>query len=353
MYTTCLHCHQDLGRNESIELFPVGRRLAFDQSKGRLWVICTTCARWNLSPLEERWEAIEQCERAYRDTRKRVATGQIGLAKVGDGLTLVRIGQPLFPEYASWRYGARFVSRRTRHRVLAAAGVLGGIAVFILGPEALSAVAGVGGGGGYWMYQFYSGLRKTARERRHLGTVALPDGERLDVRGVHAEGARLFLDDDLAMRIEVEPVHAPKKRSRFTKVKIDPRFNLSDAPAREFLRFALPHINRAGATENEVALAVGLMGIDQGPVDPVQSALSYLATRGTRSSRLSALSRETGIGLEMAVMEGQERRWMETELHMLAASWQEAEKLAAIADSLTLPEWVSEKLGRLKGKEPS
>lgn len=353
MYQTCIHCHADLGRNESLELFPVGRRLAFDQAKGRLWVICTGCGRWNLTPLEERWEVIEACERSYRDTRKRVATDQIGLAKVGDGLTLVRIGTPLFPEYASWRYGERFASRRTRHRLFAAAGILGGITVFALGPVALSAVAGVGGGGGYWMYQVYSGLRRTSRLRRRLGTIAHPDGERLEVRGIHAEGARLFLDDDQQIRIEVEPVETPKKRSRFTKVKIDPRFNLSDAPAREFLRLALPHVNRKGATEKEVALAVGLMGIDKGAEDPLGSALDYLAGRGSRSPRLTNLSPETGIGLEMAVMEGQERRWMETELHLLEASWQEAEKLAAIADALTLPEWVSEKLGRMKGEGPS
>ncbi len=29
------------------------------------------CLRWNLSPLEERWEAIEQCERLFGDTQLR------------------------------------------------------------------------------------------------------------------------------------------------------------------------------------------------------------------------------------------------------------------------------------------
>lgn len=62
MYSTCLFCSSALGRNESIEHFAVGRRLAFDAAKGRLWVICPTCARWNLTPLESRWEAIEEKE---------------------------------------------------------------------------------------------------------------------------------------------------------------------------------------------------------------------------------------------------------------------------------------------------
>src|SRR6478735_8718280 len=111
MYATCLFCNGDLGRNEVIETFPVGRRLAFDAAKGRLWVVCRRCSRWNLTPLEERWEAIEACERLYRDTRKRVATDEIGLAKARDGLALVRIGRPVFPEYAGWRYGTRFGRR--------------------------------------------------------------------------------------------------------------------------------------------------------------------------------------------------------------------------------------------------
>ena len=51
MYATCLFCHSRLGHNESIERFTVGRRLAFDSAKGRLWVICSGCGRWNLSAI--------------------------------------------------------------------------------------------------------------------------------------------------------------------------------------------------------------------------------------------------------------------------------------------------------------
>src|SRR6478735_9192838 len=114
MYATCLFCQKDLGRNETFETFPVGRRLAFDAAKGRLWVVCPSCERWNLSPLEERWETIEQAERLYRDTRTRVATDNIGLAKLRDGTTIVRIGSPMRPEFAAWRYGDQFGRRRHR-----------------------------------------------------------------------------------------------------------------------------------------------------------------------------------------------------------------------------------------------
>ena len=120
MYATCLFCVGALGRNESIEHFPVGRRLAFDAAKGRLWVICPRCARWNLSPLESRWEAIDEAEREYRDTKLRTATEQIGLARLKEGTELVRIGRPLLPEFAAWRYGRVFKKRYQRMLLLSA-----------------------------------------------------------------------------------------------------------------------------------------------------------------------------------------------------------------------------------------
>src|SRR3954464_6409555 len=115
MYTTCLFCHSDLGSNEVIESFPIGRRLAFDAAHGRLWVVCRKCERWNLTPLEERWEAIEQCERLFSATRLKVSTDNIGLSRLREGLELVRIGSPQRPEMAAWRYGDQFGRRRVRY----------------------------------------------------------------------------------------------------------------------------------------------------------------------------------------------------------------------------------------------
>lgn len=51
MYRTCIFCSGQLGANESIETFPVGRSIAFDGGKGRLWAVCPRCARWNLAPI--------------------------------------------------------------------------------------------------------------------------------------------------------------------------------------------------------------------------------------------------------------------------------------------------------------
>lgn len=59
MFQTCLYCHASLGQNPLIEHCPIGQRLAFDPVRGRLWVVCRACERWNLTPFEDRWEALE------------------------------------------------------------------------------------------------------------------------------------------------------------------------------------------------------------------------------------------------------------------------------------------------------
>jgi len=110
MYSTCLFCRAPLGANERIEHFPVGRRLAFDSAKGRLWVVCPSCSRWNLTPLEARWEAIEECERLLRTTPARLTTDRVGLAVLGP-FSLVRVGAPARRELAWWRYGRRLRRR--------------------------------------------------------------------------------------------------------------------------------------------------------------------------------------------------------------------------------------------------
>jgi hypothetical protein len=130
MYSTCVSCHASLGANQAVEAFPVGRRLAFDPERGRLWVACARCARWNLSPLETRWEAVEECERRWRETPLRVATDRIGLARLGEGTELVRVGRAPRSELAAWRYGDRFAGRH-RRAVAGSLGVVGAAGVLV------------------------------------------------------------------------------------------------------------------------------------------------------------------------------------------------------------------------------
>src|SRR5690349_1221900 len=137
MFSSCLFSNQSLGGNDIFESFPVGRRLAFDSAKGRLWVVCPHCGRWNLTPLEERWEAVEECERRFRGLRLRAQTSNIGLAKLSEGLELVRIGTPLRPEFAAWRYGREFGRRRRRYILGASAAGLAAVGAAAVGVYAV------------------------------------------------------------------------------------------------------------------------------------------------------------------------------------------------------------------------
>src|SRR5436305_13137976 len=112
MYSTCLFCNGKLGANHVLEHFPIGGRIAFDVANGRLWVVCPLCERWNLTPIEERHAAIEECEKMFRGTYVRVSTGNIGLARLHDSMDLIRIGKPLRPEFAAWRGAGEVLRRR-------------------------------------------------------------------------------------------------------------------------------------------------------------------------------------------------------------------------------------------------
>ena len=56
MYRTCAFCNGKLDGDGGPSGLGVGRRLAFDEWKGRLWGICPKCSRWNLAPLDDRDE---------------------------------------------------------------------------------------------------------------------------------------------------------------------------------------------------------------------------------------------------------------------------------------------------------
>jgi hypothetical protein len=118
MFSTCISCAADLGRNRTLASFDVGRMIAYDPEKAALWVVCPECAQWNLAPIEEREDAIREAESCFFSTVARHQSGGIGIARASDGLSLVRIGDASSGELAAWRYGRRLITRR-RYALLA------------------------------------------------------------------------------------------------------------------------------------------------------------------------------------------------------------------------------------------
>ena len=352
MYTTCIFCHGDLARNEAIEEFPVGRRLAFDGAKGRLWVVCRRCERWNLSPLETRWEAIEACERAFESTRMRVASDNIGLAKLKEGLELVRVGDPVRQEFAAWRYGDQFGRRRRRSILMTGAGVAAAGA-FIAG----GAVAGFSAVGAW--FSIPSAIQQWYRNRVILRVRDEAD-EPIRIQRKHLFTSRLVPSaDPSGWDLQVDHIPGWDKWARTSKRKN--RRHTMIVHGSEAIALAgqlMAHANRRGGGRKAVRNAVARIE-DAGHPEAFLPEAADLAIRDfskVRESRLSprkieqltgplpgtlgGLGVDVRLAIEMATHEQAEREALEGELKELEARWREAEEIARIADSLLLPESV-------------
>ncbi|MEO7995982.1 MAG: hypothetical protein ABI852_00985 [Gemmatimonadaceae bacterium] len=347
MYSTCLFCHASLGTNESIEKFPIGKRLAFDAAKGRLWVVCGKCDRWNLSPLDERWEAIDEAERAYRDTRKRVTTDHVGLARLRDGTDLIRIGEPLRPEFAAWRYGSSFVRRCQRELLAGAALGAGAVAAMALGASAYG--PGIVGGGAALSLQLFSkrGLFKPGvRLRGNDGTLVRVTGLMVEISSIirkpnseysvnvmrrteHSNGPLAWLKGR-----PLQLASAPYLPVRFT-----------GESANRALSTLMATINRFGGGSTQIARALEVVEKRGSSPDLLISKFTSEelapSRRATKDASielllLTELPPHVRLALEMSLHEDSERRALEGELHELEQRWKEAEEIAAISDSLFL-----------------
>ncbi|MFQ5689413.1 MAG: hypothetical protein ACE5HQ_03975 [Gemmatimonadota bacterium] len=338
MYSTCLFCNRSLGENEAIEHFRVGRRLAFDSAQGRLWVICRRCERWNLSPLEIRWEAIEECERRFHDTRVRVSTENIGLARLPEGLELVRVGKPLRPEFAAWRYGDQFGRRRRRAIAYTTAGATAG-GLLIAGGVA----AGVSMGGGWWMIGH---LIEQWRNERTVARLRDEYGAPIRVQYKHLGTSRL-LETDAGPGWALQLEHAEgwgRGRSRRSELLV-----LQGDEAVQVAGQLMARVNRAGGRKRTVQAAVRRIeqaGHPEAYLKQAAREADYLRAHGGVPRRrryvkepgsLRQLPSESRLALEMATQEQAEREALEGELMALEAAWRHAEEIAHIADNLLVP----------------
>jgi hypothetical protein len=328
MFQTCIFCHKPLGANASIEQFPVGRRLAFDGAKGRLWVVCRSCERWNLSPLDTRWEAIEECERTFRDTRMRVSTDNIGLARLAEGLELVRVGAPQRPEFAAWRYGDQF-GRRRRRTFLVVGGVATAVGTLTIAGAAAGLSFGAFGGIIGQIPNYINAMRKVK--------LRTADGRLIKVNGVEFAQARL--------------VGAPDTGAPQLSVKVKRKVEVFDGP--EALALAsrlLPAINVSGGGKRAVQEAVRDLDAQHGSEAYLERYFTSVGPvdRKGRPKPVSTLPAPTRLALEMALHEEAERRAIEGELAVLEAAWAEAEEIAGISDNMLLPATVESRLEELK-----
>lgn len=352
MYSTCLFCKTNLGANAAIEQFPIGRRLAFDAAKGRLWVVCRKCERWNLTPLEERWEAIEECERSYRATKLRVSTDHIGLARLSEGLELVRIGQPLRPEFAAWRYGDQFGRRRRRRIIQISAAAAAGATIPFLGPTLGLSL----GGAGVYSVQIANFSQALYHRMKVIERLKGPDGSLLLVRRHEAREAAMLPStarESWGLRIS----HRKPRDPDTPWWRYDPDAETTDIRGENAMRAAaqlLPHVNRGGASSRVVDDAVKLATENDNPTASFEEAARFASKRRSwnefgKSAMLHQVPAELRLALEMISHEDSERRALEGELYLLEEAWKEAEEIAGISDDMFLPEDISKRLSEMKG----
>ena len=326
MYKTCMFCKASLGANEVVEAFPIGRRLAFDAARGRLWVVCRSCQRWNLTPLEERWEAVEACEKLFRGTRVRSSSENIGLARHAEGLELVRIGKPLRPEFAAWRYGDQF-GRRRRRAIVYSTGL---VAAAAGGWALMGTVGGIAGLLGLQVAGYanmWNTFRRSVRFRPSDGRL-----RRMN-EGIAKQTLIRPDDDEVGFLVGAGKGFA---RSRETEW-------FAGEDARRAINAILPSVNSAGGSSKKVQSAVSEIESHGHPERFVHQAAQKWREyryRG-RSGFLVRMPHHTRLAFEMALHEEEERRALEGELWRLEQAWREAEEIAAIADDLLLPEGAS------------
>ena len=373
MYSTCLFCNVSLGTNDQLPTFPVGRRLAYDPAKGRLWVVCVRCGRWNLSPLEERWDAINECERLFRGTRLRYSTDNIGLARINERLELVRIGRALLPEIASWRYGtrlARFAPKTNGARQAVGAFVRSSSGLHRwVARKAASALAG---------YATTVGLSddallriRTFRRSNAVLARSVDDrGQPIVIRYAHLGAAELIRPDrDQPWRLVVQhdggSATLAEGAGLRTAGKMLATLNFGVASNAE-VQHAIAKLDEAGDREGYFSRVASLAmrtrwgrvpdAPDEGLIEPMGGSFAerialQLANRsfwgrgGTGSDESTPLFRLPAVdrlALEMASNEDIERRALAGELAALAAAWKEAEEIAHIADELFADEVLEE-----------
>ncbi len=329
---SCLFCQGHVGQNEVVEHCPVGHRLAFDASKGRLWVVCPSCGGWNLTPLDDRWEAIEECERLFRKTSIRVCTENIGLAVVYSVLELIRIGEPFRQELAIWRYADELKGRRRRAFIQAGArtadrfgwmtgtgGLIGAGVALMVGTPAAIGLGLLAGAGTEELWKEFGPRRIERLLGRIVAKVRINTLDFSYVRTRHIPEMRV---SEVSNDWRLEIAHSVGWEG------------FQEPQATHILGLMLPIANGFGASQSQVVDAVKELERVGSAEGYIQGAAQRLKNLGFGNSGVGSYPVPIKLALEMAAHEETERQALKGQLKWLERRWRDAEEIAEIADNL-------------------
>jgi len=324
MNRACAFCNGKLDGDGGPSGLGVGRRLAFDEWKGRLWVICPKCSRWNLAPLDDRLERIEALARAAGEGRVAAATEQVALIR-WQTYDLVRVGKPRRLEFATWRYGERLRARRREQLkfVLPVTVAAVGLAV------AVNVAAGGSVGVFVWNMPNIARMLYTGMVGRRRVTLVEPPicercGTVLQLRAKHVAYARVVrqTQQDVGLILSCPSCHTEGAM-------------LVGHEAQAALRQGLTYLALARGRQQRVEEAARLVESAGGPDQ-------LIADVARRALTLRSLAGERRLALEMAVDE-------RLEIEELERQWKEAEEIAEIADgTLSSDPLLDQELNRIR-----
>lgn len=320
MFTRCLFCHKPFSENGQLAHLPHGRRIAYDPIEGRLWMVCESCHRWNLCPIEHREGALYELERLARDHAKHVAhTAHVSMLAAGD-LTLVRVGDAPLVEQAWWRYGRELRKRKdsyesVRSKVTAAT---------------FGALAYVGNLLGltdedYTIDWEDTPIADVLRWRR-FGWAAWHGRETCPYCNSNLRALRYELswwiyplrDADGRLGVGI-----PCQRcDPWTPDKV---YELHGDIAENVLRRVLAYQNISGASERKITDAARAIESAGSPGE-----FAFLSTE--KRETLWRMGSTRTVALEIALNESVERRMLDLEARQLEFVWRREEELARIID---------------------
>ncbi len=298
---TCVFCDHDLGDPRT--------RPAFDPWLGRLWRVCPSCRRWNVTPLEERWETMEELERAARDAgRALLRTEHLDLVDTGTQ-QLIRVGRAPRPELAGWRYGDLLPHAHAR-------GLLAWLRRLVLGMP--SSAFGYNAGHGLGMFD-------PVTTDKWFASPFLDDALTLTAAFLHvpltescpACGGPLALAPWQFQGLRLTTVSGEAAVVASCAL-CEQEVAVAAAEARPALRLGLAIVNRrlvAGPTVTEAARHL----------DRTEGPAGFLHRLGRAELTLGEIPARDRLTLGMALDE-------QSEAELLESEWREAEELAGIAD---------------------
>ena len=282
-----------------LENLPRGSRVAYDVHSGRLWMVCRSCRRWSLIPLESRWEALEELEALLSpgsDASRRglprplllAKTARISLFRAGP-LEIVQVGGAGLSEEALWRYGYSAEQGRVRFR----------------------------------------GLQRIL-ERRRLGTIAwrghrtCPECGHVFTELSFSDRKILILTPDESEAVGDDTLLVSRRCPRCRDAH-QGGLHLKGIEAGFVLRRVMAFERPTGVSPERVRAAVNIIEETGGP-----SALIRLLTRHGRP--LGGLPSIGSMAVEILGNHARERALLQLEMTGLEARWLEEEELAALVD---------------------